>query len=210
MCRRTGRQQRTPDPEAAVPETPYRVAVIIGSNRRGRFAPNVSDWFLRTAADRSDLDLDAVDLAEHPLPDLGNEPTPEQAEVLAALSLRLAAADAFVVITPEYNHSFPAVLKNAIDWHKAEWEAKPVGFVSYGGIGGGLRAVEQLRLVFAELHAVTVRDTVSFHGAWAAFGDDGEPVAPAVPTGAAKGMLDQLTWWARALRDARTAHPYGA
>ena len=69
-------------------------------------------------------------------------------------------------MTPEYNHSFPAALKNVIDWHGPQWHVKPVGFVSYGGISGGLRAVEQLRLVFAELHAVGIRDTVSFHSAW--------------------------------------------
>ncbi|MEU1423791.1 NAD(P)H-dependent oxidoreductase [Kitasatospora sp. NPDC005751] len=191
-------------------ETPYRVAVIVGSNRPGRVAPTVAEWFVRTAGQRADLDLDVIDLADHPLPHLGEEPTAEQAECLAALSPRLAAADAFVVITPEYNHSFPAVLKNAIDWHRAEWQAKPVGFVSYGGLGGGLRAVEQLRLIFAELHTVTVRDSVSFHSVWGAFGEDGEPVDPTVPTGAAKGMLDQLTWWAHALRDARAVRPYGA
>ncbi|WP_406202448.1 NAD(P)H-dependent oxidoreductase [Kitasatospora sp. NBC_01560] len=190
-------------------ETPFRVAVLVGSSRQGRFAPTVTDWFLRTAGRRDDLELDLIDLAEHPLPHLGHEPTAEQTEVISGLSPRLAAADAFVVITPEYNHSFPAVLKNAIDWHKPEWQAKPVGFVSYGGLGGGLRAVEQLRLVFAELHAVTVRDSVSFHSAWAVFGDDGEPVDATIPNGAAKGMLDQLTWWARALRTARTEHPYG-
>ncbi|MGW6918933.1 NADPH-dependent FMN reductase [Kitasatospora sp. NPDC054939] len=189
---------------------PHRVAVIVASNRPGRFAPTVSDWFVRTAEHREDLELDVIDLAEHPLPHLGEEHTPEQAAVAAGLSARLAEADAFVVVTPEYNHSFPAVLKNAIDHHRAEWQAKPVGFVSYGGLGGGLRAVEQLRLVFAELHAVTVRDSVSFHSAWALFDDNGELLEPAVPTGATKGMLDQLTWWSRALREARAARPYGA
>ena len=88
---------------------------------------------------------------------------------------RLAAADAFVVVTPEYNHSYPAPVKTLIDWHFTEWQAKPVGFVSYGGMSGGLRAVEHLRGVFAELHAVTVRDTVSFHGAWDRFGPDAPP-----------------------------------
>jgi NAD(P)H-dependent FMN reductase len=86
-------------------------------------------------------------------------PTPE----VASITLRLANADAFVVVTPKYNHNFPAPLKNAIDWRYNKWRAKPVGFVSYGGMGGGLRAVEQLRQVFAELHAVTVRDAVNFH-----------------------------------------------
>lgn len=80
----------------------------------------------------------------------------------------------------------------AIDSAGAEWHAKPVGFVSYGGMSGGLRAVEQLRTVFAELHAVTVRETVSFHGAWAAFGDDGEPLDADRTAAAATTLLDQL------------------
>jgi NAD(P)H-dependent FMN reductase len=115
-----------------------------------------------------------------------------------------------VVITPEYNHSFPASLKNLIDWHHTQWQAKPVGFVSYGGLGGGLRAVEQLRLVFAELHAMTVRDSVSLHGPWSGLGEDGKPRDPAVCEGAAKGMVDQLVWWGRALRTARAERAYAA
>ena len=127
-----------------------------------------------------------------------------------AARARLAAADAFVIVTPEYNHSYPASLKTLIDWHFTEWQAKPVAFVSYGGLAGGLRAVEHLRGVLAELHAVTVRDTVSFHQAWERFGPDSRPVDPAECTTAAKTMLDQLVWWARALREARTARPYVA
>jgi NAD(P)H-dependent FMN reductase len=83
-----------------------------------------------------------------------------------------------VVVTPEYNHGYTAALKQLIDAVKAEWVAKPVGFVSYGGVSGGLRAVEQLRLVFAELHAVTIRDGVSFAMAWNRFDEAGEPVDP--------------------------------
>ncbi|MGW4898630.1 NADPH-dependent FMN reductase [Kitasatospora sp. NPDC004240] len=188
---------------------PHRVAVIVGSTRPGRFAPTVVDWFVRTAEARGDLDLDLIDLADHPLPQLGEQPDPERADAAAALAARLAEADAFVVVTPEYNHSFPAGLKNALDRHRAEWQAKPVGFVSYGGLGGGLRAVEQLRLVFAELHAVTVRDSVSLHNAWSLFDETGGLLDPTVPAGAAKGMLDQLTWWSQALREARGIRPYG-
>lgn len=121
----------------------------------------------------------------------------------------LAAADAFVVLTPEYNHSFPASLKTLIDWHFHEWRAKPVAFVSYGGLSGGLRAVEQLRQVFAELHAVTVRDTVSFHNAGASFDDQGRHKDPSAPDAAAKVMLDQLAWWGLALREAKSVRPYG-
>src|SRR5690606_5287867 len=103
----------------------------------------------------------------------------------------------------EYNHGYPAALKLAIDWLRDEWRAKPVGFVAYGGISGGLRAVEQLRLVFAELHAMTVRDVVSFHNAWDLFDAAGMPRDPEGCAAAARGMLDQLAWWARALHDAR-------
>ncbi len=78
-------------------------------------------------------------------------------EGVAAFRERIDRADAFVVVTPEYNHAYPAVLKFMIDCAYAEWQAKPVAFVSYGGISGGLRAVEQLRLVFAELHADAAR-----------------------------------------------------
>src|SRR5205809_4222360 len=181
------------------------LAIIIGSTRKGRFAPTVAGWFTGQAERRDDMAVDVIDLAGAQLPDvLSDKPGPQ----VAAVTPRLAAADAFVGGTPEYNHSFPAPLKNAIDWHFKEWQAKPVGFVSYGGLGGGLRAVEQLRQVFAELHAVTVRDTVSFHGVWAQFDSDGRPKDPGVCERAAKSMLDQLAWWADALREARTRRPY--
>ncbi|MEU6391500.1 NAD(P)H-dependent oxidoreductase [Streptomyces sp. NPDC046939] len=192
---------------------PLRVAVLVGSTREGRFAPVVTKWLTGHLAQREDLRTDVVDLAETPLPTVlpafGQEPPPGTAEALALVSPRLAAADAFILVTPEYNHSFPAALKNAVDWHNEQWHGKPVAFVSYGGLAGGLRAVEQLRVVMAELNAVTVRNTVSFHNAYGAFAADGRVDDPAVDT-AAKAMLDQLTWWAHALRDAKAARPYPA
>ncbi|MEJ2854988.1 MULTISPECIES: NADPH-dependent FMN reductase [unclassified Saccharothrix] len=187
-----------------------KLAVIVGSTRSGRFAPVVANWFTEQARQRADLDVDVLDLADVGLPDVLAGWDEEPADEVKAVSPRLADADAFVVVTPEYNHSFPAPLKSAIDWHNAEWRAKPVGFVSYGGLGGGLRAVEQLRLVFAELHAVTIRDTVSFHGAWTRFGEDGAPLDAEEVNGAAKTMLDQLVWWGTALKDARAKQPYEA
>jgi NAD(P)H-dependent FMN reductase len=197
---------------AAAADAPLRVAVIVGSVREGRQGRAVADWFLGAAAGDTGLDLDVIDLAgiDLPLvlPEWGGTPSPEAVAALRDVSPRLAAADAFVVVTPEYNHSFPASLKNFIDWHHAQWRAKPVGFVSYGGLGGGLRAVEQLRLVFAELHATTVRDSVSLHGPWSGLGEDGTPRDAAVCAGAAKGMLGQLSWWGQALRAARAERPY--
>jgi NAD(P)H-dependent FMN reductase len=191
--------------EITVSQDRLRLAIIIGSTREGRFAPTVARWFTGRAEEHGDMDVDVLDLAEARLPaTLTNEPPPE----VAAFTPRLAAADAYVVVTPEYNHSFPASLKSAIDWHFTEWQAKPIGFVSYGGMAGGLRAVEHLRQVFAELHAVTVRDTVSFHGAHNRFDPDGLPRSPEECDAAAKAMLGQLAWWARALREAKSRQPY--
>ncbi|MEV6796695.1 NAD(P)H-dependent oxidoreductase [Streptomyces sp. NPDC051320] len=192
-------------------KSPLNLAVIIASNRAGRFGPTVADWFLSRARQRADLSVQVIDLAETDLPTaLSHEPSPEVREVLGRVSPRLEAADAFVVLTPEYNHSFPASLKSLIDWHFTQWQAKPVGFVSYGGMSGGLRAVEQLRQVFAEMHTVTVRDTVSFHNAHGHFDEDGTHKDPTAPDAAAKTMLDQLVWWGRALREAKAVRPYGA
>ncbi|MBT2440127.1 NAD(P)H-dependent oxidoreductase [Streptomyces sp. ISL-36] len=191
--------------------TPLKLAVVVASNREGRFGPVIADWFLSHAAQRDDFTVDVLDLAETDLPTaLSHNPSDAVRAELAAVTPVLAAADAFVVVTPEYNHSFPASLKSLIDWHFTEWQAKPVGFVSYGGMAGGLRAVEQLRQVYAELHAVTVRDTVSFHNAHSHFDESGRHKDPTGPDAAAKSMLDQVAWWARALHDAKSVRPYAA
>ncbi|MDN3020379.1 NAD(P)H-dependent oxidoreductase [Streptomyces sp. S.PB5] len=192
-----------------ITDTPLRVTLVVGSNRHGRFGPVVADWLLDRMRDRDDLVTEVVDVADTDLP-TSLARTPETTAALADISPKLAGADAFVVLTPEYNHSYPAGLKNLIDWHYTEWQAKPVALASYGGISGGLRAVEHLRHVFAELHAVTMRDTVSFDHARGAFDDNGKLLDPSGPDAAAKTMLDQLVWWGTGLREARQKRPYGA
>ncbi|MGH3986911.1 MAG: NADPH-dependent FMN reductase [Pseudonocardiaceae bacterium] len=172
------------------------LAVIVASVREGRFGPVVADWFAGQAKQRDDLSVDVIDLADTPVPS-------------ATFTSRIGAADAFVIVTPEYNHGYPGPLKTAIDSVGREWQAKPVGFVCYGGLSGGLRAVEQLRVVFAELHTVTIRDTVSFHGARQRFDEHGTPREPDAVNAAADALLDQLAWWAHTLRHARAARPYG-
>lgn len=176
-------------------DTRFRLAVIVGSVRAGRFGPVVADWFVGQAKQRAEVTVDLIDLADTPVPD-------------ATFAARIGDADGVVVVTPEYNHSFPGPLKHAVDSVGDQWHAKPVGFVSYGGMSGGLRAVEPLRVVFAELHAVTVRNTVSFHYAQARFDEHGAPLDPDGANTAATALLDQLAWWAVALRDARAARPY--
>lgn len=179
-----------------MPEVRLTLAVIIGSTREGRFGPTVANWFLEQAKQRADMSLDVIDLVDTEIPS-------------ESFTDRIGAADAFVIITPEYNHSFPGPLKHAIDSVRDEWQAKPVGFVSYGGVSGGLRAVEPLRGVFAELHAVTIRETVSFTMCWGLFDDTGALKDPAAAEVAAKALLEQLAWWAHALRTARRSSPYG-
>lgn len=190
-----------------MPDPLLHVAVIVGSTRDGRFGSTVARWFVSQCEPRTELTLDLIELADVDLPAVfptGPDPAVE------AYVERIDRADAIVVVTPEYNHGYPASLKQAIDLARGEWQAKPVAFVSYGGLSGGLRAVEQLRQVFAELHTVTIRDTVSFHGAWRCFHSSGEPVDPDPCAAAAKLMLDQLVWWASALRTARASRPYAA
>ena len=146
--------------------------------------------------------LDVIDPAE-PSPGQSLDEGPGQ-----SLQQRLGQADAFVIVTPEYNHGYPAPLKALIDSSGAEWHAKPVAFVSYGGASGGLRAVEQLRLVFAELHAVTIRDSVSFPGAWEQFDESGTLRNPERAQRGMEILIERLNWWAAALCSARSTTPY--
>jgi len=170
-----------------------RLAVIYGSDREGRFCDTVVDW-LATQLERSGrCQLSFIDPADR----------------ITDWRGRLDRADAFIVVTPEYNHGYPAPLKALIDSAKAEWQAKPVAFVSYGGISGGSRAVEQLRQVFAELHSVTLRDGVSFINAWEQFDSSGKLREPARAARSLARMLAHLRWWAAALREARSNSPYG-
>jgi len=186
-------------------DKPIHLAILVGSNREGRLAPVIARWFTEQVQRNAEFSMDVIDLAEVDLPAAISDTPSAAAESLCE---RLAAADAFVMVVPEYNHSFPAVLKHAIDFGYYEWQAKPVGFVSYGGFAAGLRAVEHLRGVMAELHAMTMRDTVSFQNPWDAFDEDGHPLRPDGCAAAATVMLHQLRWWATALRQARTDKPY--
>ncbi|SFQ68863.1 NAD(P)H-dependent FMN reductase [Amycolatopsis arida] len=184
---------------------PLRVAVIVGSTREGRVGPSIAGWLTERAARRTDVDPSVVDLVDFAFPArLPGTPTP----AMTAFTARIAAADAFVVVTPEYNRSFPASLKQAIDYGYDEWRAKPVGFVAYGCRSGGLFAVEQLRGVFTELHTVTMRDAVCLHLLDGTVDDRCRPRDGGDVHRSVIAMLDQLVWWGRALRAARAIHPY--
>jgi NAD(P)H-dependent FMN reductase len=171
-----------------------RLTVMIGSARQGRFGPTVASWATEQIRRLGQVELHTVDIADYLAMDHKTE---------AALGARLSEADAFLVVVPEYNHSFPGELKTLIDRFQHQWARKPVGFVSYGGLSGGLRAVEQLRLVFIELASAPIRDTVSFHGAQSAFDADGYPHDCKGAAQALERLLKHLGWWATALRNAR-------
>ncbi|CAL9290985.1 NADPH-dependent FMN reductase [Streptomyces sp. SudanB182_2057] len=193
-----------------MPTDPLKIGVIIGSVRTGRFADKVAQWFLSEIGRREDMDVHVIDLSEPALVaelKLTLDAT-DPGEGTLTLAQRIGGLDGYVVLTPEYNHGYPASLKLALDYVYREWRAKPVGFVSYGGMAGGQRAVEQLRQVFAELHAVTLRDTVSFHMAWDRFDEQGRPRDADGAGKAAAVLLDQLAWWGLTLREGRAARPY--
>lgn len=190
-----------------------KLVIIIGSVREGRFGPVVASWVADRAREHGGFEVEVVDLADAELPLSlpaaspkvagDNYPRPEGMKVVTA---QLDEADAFIVVTPEYNHSYPASLKALIDWHFTQWTAKPVAFVSYGGAAGGRHAVLHLENVLTELHAVTIRDGLAFPNYFTAW-EDGAPLNGDAE-GYAKALLEQLAWWARALRSARRAVPY--
>lgn len=182
-----------------------KLALIYGSARKGRFCDTVAAWVAGEIAAHGGFSVGKID----PAVELDADRSEGQSAPGArSLWHRVAEADAFVIVTPEYNHGYPAPLKSLIDSVGAEWHAKPVAFVSYGGVSGGLRAVEQLRQVFAELHTVTVRDAVSFAGAWEQFDAAGNLLNPERYRRSMETMLLRLQWWAAALREARKTEPY--
>jgi NAD(P)H-dependent FMN reductase len=184
-----------------------KVGLIYGSVREGRLCDKVAEWASRRIAAGGPFLVDAIDPKQVML---ACWPEPIGPAEQAGLRSRIARADAFVVVTPEYNHGYPAALKLLIDSASREWRAKPVAFVSYGGVSGGLRAVEQLRQVFAELHAVSVRDSVSLAHAWNRFDAGGELINSPEQERAMTAMLASLRWWATVPAHARKTTPYEA
>ncbi|GLY82442.1 NADPH-dependent FMN reductase [Actinoallomurus iriomotensis] len=193
----------------------HTLVIIVGSVREGRFGPVVASWVAEQARAHGGFDVEVVDLADVEIPLSLPAASPKFAgdsyprpEGMAPLTSRLEEAEAVILVTPEYNHSYPASLKAAIDWHFTQWTAKPVAFVSYGGAAGGRHAVLHLENVLTELHAVTIRDGLAFPNYFTAW-QDGRPLDPEAP-GYAKVLLDQLAWWTAALSAAREASPYPA
>lgn len=194
---------------AAVPVRRINVGLIVASVRNERFGPIVANWFGAIIAADKRFNVEVIDLAAVDLPaalpaDPGDLSVMEKRPAhLRPVSAALGKADAFVIVTPEYNHGLPASLKHFIDWHFVEWQRKPAAAIGYGGLGGGIRAIENLRLVLAELHATVIRDTVTLNAPWELFAENGDLLDPTRPTQAARLLCDSLAWWATTLREGR-------
>jgi len=194
-------------------ETTIRVGVILASVREGRRGEAFAWWIHGLLAERPGVAAELIDLKERPLAAYVSKDTPNAAEKgYASGSLEgrwrdeIAALDAFVIVTPEYNHGYPGQLKNALDAVYAPWGHKPVAFVSYGGFASGARAAEQLRLVAVELRMVPIRDEVNVRLVGYAADEQGNPADP-IYARKAKAMIDDLLWWARVTQDGRERHP---
>jgi NAD(P)H-dependent FMN reductase len=186
------------------------IALIVGSTRPNRFADTPKNWILDGAKTRTDFKLEALDLRDFKLPFFAEPIPPAFAKGVfgdpAAKSwgARLAAADGFIALTPEYHHAMPAELKNAFECALNEWMNKPIAFVGYGGVGAA-RAVENGRMVAIELQMAPIQRAVHI-GLEPFLGvlRDGKTLASYEHLNQARtGMFDQLVWWANALKSAR-------
>ncbi len=183
------------------------IAIIIGSTREGRFADIPARWIEHALRQRPGVTARLLDLRDFPMPFFEEALSPArlgpegyQNEVVRRWTAEIAASDAFIIVTPEYNHGYPAVLKNALDYVYKEWNRKPVAFVSYGALSGA-RAVQQLKEVAIELQMAPIRNNVSIPvQSLMAFyqGGDVESTLVALDD-SANAMIDDLLWWTDAL-----------
>lgn len=186
-----------------------KIEIILASVRDGRMGETVARWVMSEAKKRSDADYELVDLKDYPLKDYYDERHPKTVEFGTFLDesankwvAKVGEADGFIIVTPEYNHGYPASLKNALDYPYKQWNNKAVGFVSYGGFVGGARAVEQLRMVSAELYLADVRDAVHIIFAGQAFDENGKPKDEKLNDQLAP-VFDDVVAWSKALMTLR-------
>ncbi len=181
--------------------------IIIASVRPGRGGLSVARWFHPLAEADKRFQVEIVDLAEVKLPmhDEPKHPRLQQYEHrhTKEWSATIARGDAYVFVTPEYNFSFPASLKNALDYLHTEWANKPVGFISYGGISGGLRAVQQLKSVTGALSMTALNEAVVIPFYMNQRSEDGTFAGNQIQVEAAGLMLDALDRWGRNLKELR-------
>lgn len=185
-----------------------KIKVILGSTREQRFGEQPAKWIFEKAKAKG-LDVELLDLRDYPLPFFAEAVSPSMKQApyadptVAKWTEKIAEADGFIVTAAEYNHGYTAVLKNALDYASAEWNKKPIGFVGYGSVGGA-RAIEQLREVSIELQMAPIRNAIHMNNFWGSLDANGVMDFTHFET-AGDALVDQLVWWANALKAARAA-----
>jgi NAD(P)H-dependent FMN reductase len=184
-----------------------KIKIILGSTRPARFGIQVAEWILNEGKKIENFDVELIDLKDYPMPffeeDTGPSriTTPYTNTTVAKFTQKIAEGDGFIIISPEYNHAPSAVIKNAMDYVYKEWNNKPVGFASYGSVGG-TRAIEQLRLIAIELQMAPIRNSIQLVNFWAHLDEAGK-----LKTEDFQNQIDpffsQLKWWCEALKTAK-------
>lgn len=186
---------------------PIRIAVILASTRPGRVGARVTKWLMRSLKHvETDLEFELIDLKEVNLPFLDEPKSASTREYskdhTKAWSERIKAFDGYILVTAEYNHGYPAPLKNALDYLAHEWDHKPVSFVGYGGLGG-TRAVDQLRQVTSELGMAPIWTAIHVRSPAKSIDEDGNLLDETFVHANLEGFVGELSWWAKALKAAR-------
>ena len=186
-----------------------KIQVILGSTRRGRFGDKPAKWVFEELKKQESIEAEFIDLRDWPLPFFDEPVSPSTSngkytnKLAAKWAKKIGEADAYIIVTPEYNHGYPAVLKNALDYVYVQWNKKPVAFVSYGASAGGTRAVQQLRQVVLELQMVPIRAGVHFPFYWDNVDEKGN-LKTDLQQRNLQTLFSQLMWWAKLLKSART------
>ena len=191
-----------------------RIALIISSTRQARWADKPAQWALQKMQERDDMEVELVDVRDFDLPffdEVGsNLYVPSQDPRAVRWQQKVASFDGYVFLVAEYNRSITGALKNAFDLDYVGWNRKPMGAIGYGGVGAA-RAVEHLRLIGIETQMVPVRAGVHIGGSdffrVSAYNPNPEPMEAldGILGGSLKDMLDQVSWYARVLKEAREA-----
>jgi NAD(P)H-dependent FMN reductase len=185
-----------------------KIQVIMGSTRQGRFGEKPAKWIFEELKKKENVEAELIDLRDYPLPFFDEPMSPATSkgkytnETAIKWAKKVGEADGYIIVTPEYNHGYPAVLKNALDYVYKEWNNKPVGFVSYGGVSGGTRSVQQLRQVVIELQMVPIRNGIHIPMYWTNLDEKGELKTDSLKENA-ENFLNQLIFWTKNLKTVR-------
>ncbi|MES2436766.1 MAG: NAD(P)H-dependent oxidoreductase [Patescibacteria group bacterium] len=186
-----------------------KIKIIAGSTRPGRFNTQPAQWIYNLAKERKDIEVELLDLAEINLPLLDEAVPPSMAggkyehEHTRKWAAKISEADGFIIVAPEYNHSVPAALKNALDFVYHEWSFKPVSYISYGSLAGGARSVEHLRGIAGELKMYDLREQILLPAYYENLNEKGEYQFNERHVKQAEGMLNDITFWSTEMKASR-------